>query len=118
IPFNTSYVATNAQIAQSLGRNLASCGAAATCTASVTLNNALYAPFTQFEDRFNQLDLRLTKIVKVGQARLRGNFDVYNIFNTATIQSEATTYSTTNTYLRPTSLLGPRMFKFGVTMDF
>ena len=116
--FNSSYVATNAEIAQSLGRNVGSCGTAAVCAATVTLTNALYPPSSQSEGRLNQLDLRLTKIVALGRYRVKGNFDVYNVFNTATILSQNTTYSTTNTYLRPTSILGPRMFKFGVNLDF
>jgi hypothetical protein len=116
--FNTSYVATNAEIFRTLGRNVGSCGTAATCTTSVTLSNALYPQNAESEDRFNQLDLRFTKILKMGRGRLKGNFDVYNVFNNASILSENTTYSTTNTYLRPTSILGARMFKFGVNLDF
>jgi len=116
--FNSSYVASNAEIARTLNRNLGSCGAAATCTTTVTLTNALYPQNSESEDRFNQLDFRFTKIVKAGRFRLRGNFDVYNVFNTATILSEATTYNVSNSYLRPTSILGARMFKFGVNLDF
>jgi len=116
--YNTSYVATNAEISRSLGRNIGSCGTAATCTTTVTLVNALYAQNAEAEARFNQLDLRFTKILKVGTFRLRGNFDIYNVFNAATILSETTTYNPSNTYLRPTSILGARMFKFGVNVDF
>jgi hypothetical protein len=116
--FNTTYVASNAEISQSLGRNLGSCGTAPTCTTTVSLTNALYSPNSEQESRFNQLDLRFTKIFTSGQKRLKGNFDIYNIFNTATILSEGVTYSPTNTYLRPQSILGARMFKFGVDIDF
>jgi hypothetical protein len=116
--FNTNYVATNAEISRSLGRNLGSCGFAATCTTSVTLTNALYPLNSESEDRFNQLDLRFTKTFRVSRFRARGNFDIYNVFNAATILSEATTYNVSNSYLRPTSVLGARMFKFGVNLDF
>src|SRR5205823_9940838 len=59
-PDNASLTYTNAQIAPSLGRNLAACGAAtlATCTATVTIQ--VVPPNTLFEPRQNQVDLRLS----------------------------------------------------------
>jgi hypothetical protein len=111
--YNTSYVATNAQIAASLGRNLSS-GAA-----TETLTNSLYAPFSQSENRLSQLDLRFTKLFKVKErVQIKANFDIYNITNSNTIISETTTYSTTTSYLKPTAILGPRLFKFGTNITF
>jgi hypothetical protein len=118
IPINSSYVASNAQVASSLGRNLASCGTAVTCTTTITLTNALTAPFSQFENRLNQLDVRFAKIVRVRGVRFNAMFDMYNLLNASTILTEVTTFSTTNTYLRPTSILAPRLFKFGVDISF
>lgn len=118
-PFNTSYVATNAQIAPSLGRNLSACGTANPCNTTVTLTNALYSPYSVHEDRLNQLDLRLAKKFLIKEKLgVKFNFDVYNITNSSTILTEATTYNTTNSYLRPTSILGPRMFKLGTNVSF
>src|SRR5262249_9014876 len=37
IPITASYVATNAEIARTLGRNLAACGTQVTCTATATV---------------------------------------------------------------------------------
>ena len=51
-----NYVATNAQIAPSLGRNLSS-------ATTATIN--LVSPATIFADRLNELDLRLAKLVSV-----------------------------------------------------
>src|SRR5262249_35792 len=62
------YVVPNAQIAGSLGRNLGSCRGQVPCTGTVTLAN-LFEPNTQFEERLTQLDLRFSKIVKVGRGR-------------------------------------------------
>src|SRR5262249_23499428 len=70
-PVAANYVATNAQIAPSLGRSLAS-GANGTATI------ALLPPNTQFEDRLSELDVRFTKIIRVGRTRLQGSFDMYN----------------------------------------
>jgi len=117
-PFNTSYVASNAQIASSLGRNLSACGTNPICTTTETLTNALYAPFTQSEARLSQTDLRFAKIFKWRRLNMKANFDIYNLFNANTIVAESTTYSPSNTYLRPTSILGPRMFKLGTNISF
>lgn len=70
-----SHVASNAEILPSLGRNLGQCGRSATCNGTATIPNLL-APNTAFEDRYNQLDVRLTKFVRMGRVRVRANFDV------------------------------------------
>jgi hypothetical protein len=109
IPIQAFYVATNAQIAPSLGRNLAA-GAAGTATV------ALMQPNTQFEGRINQVDLRITKIVKVGRMRLQGMFDVYNALNASPITQEVYTYGPN--WLKPAAILGGRLMKFGGQFDF
>src|SRR5262249_21568704 len=74
IPITASYVATNAQIAPSLGRNLGQCGNAATCTATVTIAD-MFAPNTRFADRLTQVDLRLSKRIRIGRARVLAMVD-------------------------------------------
>ena len=109
IPIQASYVATNAEIAPSLGRNLAA-GAGGT-----TLVNLL-KPNTVFEKRLNQLDVRLTKIFKFGGARVQGMFDIYNLFNASAVTLLNTRYGPT--WLQPQLIMGARLFKFGVQLDF
>jgi hypothetical protein len=63
---------SNAAVVPSLGRSLAACGnpARANCTSIVTV--PLYAPGTAYEGRRTQVDLRLTKFLKMGpRGRLR-----------------------------------------------
>ena len=60
-----SYTATNAQIAPSLGRNLAACRGAAVCTSTATV--PLIAPQTMFDGRLTRLDLRLAKRFTLSQ---------------------------------------------------
>ena len=72
-PYLATYNVPTAAIAPSLGRNLAG------GTRTIPLN--LVAPNTQFEDRINQLDVRISKIVKVGRYRLQANLDLYNALN-------------------------------------
>lgn len=106
---SANLVATNALIAPSLGRNLA---AGAAGTASV----ALVKPQTVFEDRLNQFDVRFTKIVHVAGTKVQGMFDIYNVFNASTILGVNSTYG--SAWLRPTSILGARLFKFGAQVDW
>ena len=117
IPLNTRYVATNAQILPSLGRNLGACGAAAVCNGTVTVNN-LYEPNTMFASRLNQFDLRFSKTITIGSKRVEGSLDVYNAFNANTILAVNSRYSTTATYLQPTSILAGRLVKFGFQLNF
>jgi len=86
-----TYTAPNSAIAPTLGRNLASCGAAAVCNGTAPV--PLVAPQTMFEDRRTQLDLRLSKFVRLGpRLRLQANFDVYNALNASSLLGINTAY--------------------------
>ena len=109
IPITASYVATNAQVQPSLGRALS--GGAST----VTITN-IFQPQTMFEHRINQLDMRLTKNVKVGRARVQGQLDVYNVLNASAILGINTRYGPA--WLTPTEILGARLVKVGAQLTF
>ena len=86
VAYSATYRATNREIAPSLGRNLAACGARTidTCTATATVE--LIQPGINFEDRRTMLDLRLTKIFRFTDGvRLQANFDVYNALNASSL---------------------------------
>jgi hypothetical protein len=118
LPIAVSRSYSNAEIRPSLGRDLGSCRNVTPCTGTLTINN-LIEPFTMREDRLTQLDLRATKTFNLGPKRLQAMFDVYNVFNAATILSQVSTYSPGPTgWLRPTRILGGRLFKFGAQFDF
>ena len=70
IPVTASYVATNAEILPSLGRNLGSCRGAATCNGNLTVE--LIPPNSVFEPRLQQVDLRFSRIFQFGTRKLRG----------------------------------------------
>jgi hypothetical protein len=109
IPDSATYVATNAQIAPSLGRNLAA-GTGGTVTVD------LVAPQTQFEARMSQLDLRLAKDIKVVGARIQLAFDLYNALNTSTVLGINPWFGPA--WLTPTSILGGRLAKFGIQITY
>ena len=114
IPISASYVASNAEIRPTLGRNLGQCGASATCNGTATVD--LIEPNTLFEDRIRQVDLRLSKAFRVGRARLQGQFDIFNALNASPILAENTRYG--SSWLQPTEILTGRFVKFGATIDF
>jgi hypothetical protein len=109
IPDFATYVATNALIAPSLGRNLA-----AGPNATVTVD--LIPPQTRFEDRITQLDLRLSKTFRVAMARVQGMVDIYNALNGAGVLSINGRYGPN--WLVPTEILAGRLVKFGVQVNF
>jgi hypothetical protein len=89
--YQANYQATNAEIAPSLGRNLAACGTRVVCTATAVV--PLIAPQTQFEDRRTQLDVRLSRVFRLGATvRAQANVDVYNVFNASSILGLNNTY--------------------------
>ena len=98
----------NAEILPSLGRNLAS-GANGTATLAVL------EPFNLREDRINQIDTRLTKTFRLKRTSIKTMFDLYNILNANSVLDENFTYGAA--WLQPRTILGGRLFKFGVQVD-
>jgi hypothetical protein len=109
IPITASYVASAADIARSLGRPLA--GSLQTVTIADIIPTS-----TEFEDRVLQLDLRFTKKLRVGRARIEGNVDVYNVFNNSSVLATNTRFG--SAWLTPTQVLGGRLIKVGFQMNF
>jgi hypothetical protein len=110
IPYYGSAVYTNAQIAPSLGRNLA-----AGANSTVTID--LIPPMTQFEDRIQQMDVRFAKTFAVNRTKVEPELDIYNLFNASPILSENYNYGTT-AWRTPTQILAGRLFKVGLKVSF
>ena len=107
-PQNATRTFRNADIAPSLGRDMAA-GAGGSARLRIVPVNEL------FEDRVNQLDLRFTKVLALGEFRVKGMFDIYNLFNDRAVIGSAGVHPV---WLRPLLLLGPRVFKFAAQVDF
>jgi hypothetical protein len=102
-----AYNAPNALVGPSLGRSLS--GSAA----NVTVN--LVDPGTIYGDRLNQLDLRFSKLVRVGRTRTRLNVDIYNALNSSAVLSVNNNFGA---WQQPTFILLARYAKLGVQFDF
>ena len=99
--------------------------ASTTAAATATCNSNAVAfdliPLNTFyEDRIQQLDLRLTRIFPLGRTKLRGNFDAYNVFNGSSILNEQTRYSAPNggAWANAIQVMGGRVFKFSAQLEF
>jgi hypothetical protein len=79
----------------------------------------LIEPGTLYGDRVTQIDMRFAKILRFGRTRTTVGFDVYNITNSNAILTYNQTFvPTTDTWLRPNSVLQARFVKLSAQMDF
>ena len=83
-------------------------------TGSATVN--LIEPGTTYGDRLNQVDLRFTKIVRVGGSSLDLSVDLYNAFNSDAILTQQNTYGVA--WQNALAVIQPRFAKFNVRWDF
>jgi hypothetical protein len=105
---------TNAEILPSLGRNLAACGTAPVCNATVLLD--LLPQATRYGDRIYQVDIRLTKAISVGRTVIRPMVSVYNLLNANPVLSYNNRYGPS--WPSPTAVLTARFADVGVQVDF
>jgi len=102
-----NFVAANALVQPSLGRPLS--GGAA----NVTVN--LIQPGTLYYDRANELDLRLTKSVRISRLRINVNGDVYNMFNVSPVMQFNAAYAA---WLTPQRIMDGRLYKLSAAVTF
>ncbi len=82
--------------------------------ASITV--PLITPGTEFLERRNQIDVRLSKSVMVGRTKLQGQFDIFNMLNSSTILSQTETFG--SALGRPTAILQGRLLALGVQINY
>ena len=109
VEYAATYAAPNTDVATTLGR-LPTAG-----TATGTTPVALLQPGSTYGPRFNQLDVRLGKVLRFGRTRSVLSLDMFNVFNSATINSASATYAT---WLAPLGVVAPRLMKVSLTFDF
>ena len=92
-------------------------GALATGNTTIDIldnDHRLYA-----DDRRTQIDMRFAKVLRFGRTRTTVGLDLYNITNSNAILTYNQTFvATTDTWLRPNSVLQARFAKFSAQIDF
>jgi len=111
------YTATNAQVAPSLGRNLAGAAPSAdvhlVSPGQYTTTNGGSGMLRG--ERLHQVDLRVSKLLRFAGTRARANVDIYNALNSSAVLLQNDTFGAWQT---PTEILVARFFKFSVQFDF
>jgi hypothetical protein len=79
---------------------------------SVRLN----APGTEFNDRNNQLDLSVSKDVRVGRVHMRPQLDLFNVLNVSPVTNLVATWGPS--LYQPLTILPARLLRLGIRMDF
>jgi len=80
-------------------------------------------PFSMYGNRLRQLDLRASKLFRLGGQRFQLNVDLYNALNGSTATFIRNTYTapgtvTTTPWLQPTQVQDGRFWKFSAQYDF
>ena len=125
VQLTASWQVPNSVILASLGHLPAGALATGTTTLQLLPNsdpNKLYA-----DQRRNQIDMRLAKILRFRNMRANIGVDVINLFNANTALSYTSTYAfstgtaaTANggSWQQPSTIMAPRYARFSMTLDF
>lgn len=103
------YAAPNSLVSLSLGRDLSG------NAPNVSVN--LVAPGTMYGDRINQLDIRVSKLLKHGRSRTSVAVDIYNVLNSSAVLTYNNTFVPGGPWLRPVTIITPRFFKVTAEID-
>jgi len=79
-------------------------------------NVQLITPGAAYGDRLNQIDLRFTKVVRVGRGSFDVDVDLYDAFNSDAVIGELGTFGPV--WRLPTTVIQPRFVKFQVRYDW
>jgi hypothetical protein len=102
-----NYTVPNALVQPSLGRPLSG------GQPNTTVN--LIAPGSLYGDRANELDLRLTKPIRLARLRISVNADVYNLFNVSPVMQFNAAYAA---WLTPQRIMDGRLYKLSGQISF
>jgi hypothetical protein len=95
--------------APSLGRNFSA-------GANATVEVELIEPNTEYEERTNMLDLRVSRRFRVGGTSITGHVDLSNLFNANTPQYVNPQYGPQ--WLNVTNAMSARVVRLGVQVGF
>jgi len=99
------------QVLAQLGRNIA--GGLQTTTLNLAPQGMVYP------DRLNTVDMRVSKILRIGRVRTKVGIDLYNLFNSNTGTGFNQNFGADgSTWLRPNAILNPRYARVNATVDF
>jgi hypothetical protein len=105
-----NYTVASSVIAQSLGRPLAG------NTPNATVD--LIQPGIMYGDRVNELDFRISKILRFRRTKLLLGVDIYNALNSSAVLAYNQAFIASGAWLTPTQVLSARFAKISAQFDF
>jgi hypothetical protein len=105
-----NYAVPNADVAPSLGRNLAG------NAPNVTVN--LIEPGTLYGNRINQLDLRIAKILRFNGTKTMVGVDMYNALNSSAILTYNNAFVPNGSWKQPLTVVTARMLRISAELNF
>jgi len=105
-----NYVATNADVRASLGRDLSG------NAPNVTVN--LVAPGSMYGDRINQLDVRIARTFEFRTSRTNVALDIYNVLNSTAALAYSPAFVPGGVWPQPLSILTSRFFRLTADIQF
>jgi hypothetical protein len=117
VPITATYVVNNATARAALGRNLAACPTQTSATCAATVRTELVPANSMFEPRLTQVDWRISKLFRLGgNTRVRGNLDVYNLFNASSVLAMTPVYGPR--WQNAAQILSARLLRVSAQIDF
>jgi hypothetical protein len=87
-----------------------------------SLNVPLVAPNTEYGDRINQLDVSVSKTIRLGRASFQPKIDFFNLLNVSPVidvrSSGGYLIYGTASYMQPSSVLVGRVYQLGAIVRF
>jgi carboxypeptidase family protein len=105
-----NYVFTNAQVRPALTRDLAG------SVQNITVD--LMKPGQRYGARVNQIDLRLSKVMRFGKTRSLVGLDVFNLLNADTILQYNSSFAPGGPWLTPNAVIASRFLRVSAQVDF
>jgi hypothetical protein len=75
-------------------------------------------PYAQLGECINEVDLRLSKVLRFGRTRANIGIDIYNLLNSDAALSYNQTFIANGAWLTPTSAMAARFAKISAQVDF
>ena len=115
VPITATYAVNNAIVSPSLGRSISACGANCAPTSSFG-NVELISPGAVYENRQQSVDLRFTRVFRVGRTNVRPSLDLSNLLNAGSIYAANSGFG--SQWLVPYEISGGRLARINVQLEF
>ena len=83
-----------------------------------SLNVPLEAPSMRLSERVNQLDVTFGRPISVGKTRVQPELAIFNALNSLAVYGLRSLNYDSTTFLQPSTVVQPRLFRVGVQVKW